>query len=95
MNRFIQAPAKPVPDFVLTTVVDGVERETVFMDDLMLAMNDVFDSAVVLDRPTIIAKSTAIALGLEFACIGKILVKGKMIKAWTIFRQKLYSVCQE
>ena len=54
MNRFIQAPAKPVPDFVLTTVMDGVERETVFMDCLMLVINDVFDSAVVLDRPTII-----------------------------------------
>ena len=45
MNRFIQAPAKPVPDFVLTTVVDGVEQETVFMDDRMLVINDVFDSA--------------------------------------------------
>ena len=77
----------------MTVSLSDVERETVFMDDLMLVINDVFNSGVVLDRGTILAKATAVSLGLEFVFAGKVTVKGKCLMRWSVLRPKLHGLC--
>ena len=77
----------------MTVSLSDVERETVFMDDLMLVMNNVFNSGVVLDRGTIIAKATVVSLGLEFVFAGKVTVKGTCLNKWSVLRPKLHGLC--